>query len=90
MPPDKIPQFPPIATFFTSSVVSAPDEQQVFVVPERHTRLLLAQIHAVHIRCVLEGNDIRAVLIQLEKITAVLVEKGKVCCHNDFLARIRP
>ena len=85
MPPGKIPQFLPAAALFTGAVASTPDEQQIFVISKGHARLCLVQIHAVHIRCAFECDDIRAVLVKLEEITAVLVEKGEVGSHNNLL-----
>ena len=41
------------------------------------------QIHPLHLGTVLQGQHIGALLVELQKVAAMLVEKGKVGAHDD-------
>ena len=85
MPPGKIPQLLPCAALFSGAMASAANQQQVSVISEGQAVLCLVNIHAVHIRGVLQRDNIGAVLIQLDKIAAVLVQKWEVGGYDYFL-----
>lgn len=81
----KIPQLPPVPALFPGAVIPASEEQQASVIPEGHPCLRFIHIHPMHIGRVFKRGDVRAALIQLDKITAVLIQKGEMRRRDDFL-----
>ena len=65
---------------------SAAQKQQFAVISERQSALRLVQVHPVQLRRPLQRQNIGAALVELEKITAVLVEQGEMGGHNDLVA----
>ncbi len=49
----------------------------------------LVHIHALHIRPVLQRDHIGSVLVELQKIAAVLIEEGEMRGHDDLPSRDR-
>lgn len=84
VPSGKLPKLPPAAALLPGAVAAPAYQQQIPVIAEGQAGLGLVHIHAAHIRGVLQGDDIGAVLVQLQKIAAVLVEEGEVGGHDDL------
>ena len=57
---------------------AAPQQQKILPVPERQPFFRFVHIYSVHRRRTVQRQDIGTVLIQLQKIAAVLVQYGEV------------
>ena len=82
-------QLPPAAALLPGPAASAAQEEAVPAIPEGQPFLPLVHVHAAHRRGVFQGQDIGAVLIELEEIGPVLVEYREVCGDDNFFRRHR-
>ena len=77
-------QLRPSTAILSGAVVSSAQEQQVLIGPEGEASIGLIHIHSVHNWSALQSQDIGTVLIELEKISAVLIQNGKVGSYDDL------
>ena len=71
-------------------MTASAQEEQTVIVPEGQPFFVLIQIHPMDVRGVVQGQHIGAVLVQLEKIAAALVEQGEVGGDHDLVRRDGP
>ena len=82
---DKLTQFPPISTWFPRAVPTATHQKYTAVISEGQPRLSLVHIHPVEIGGVFQGENVGAVLVELDEVAAMAVEEGKVGGDHDVL-----
>ena len=76
-------QIPPAAAFFTGAVAAAAEDQTAFVATEGQPRFRFIPVQSGKDWGVFQGDGVGALLIELEKIAAMFVEKGKMGGNND-------
>ena len=82
---DKLTQFLPISTLFPRAVPTATHQKHTAVISEGQPRLSLVHIHAVEVGGVFQGENVGAVLVELDEVAAMAAEKGKVGGDHDVL-----
>ena len=82
---DKLTQFPPISTWFPRAVPTATHQKHTAVISEGQPRLRLVHIHAIEIGGMFQSENVGAVLVELDEVAAMAVEKGKVGGDHDML-----
>ena len=70
---------------FARAVAAASQQETVSIAPEGQPLPGTIHIHPLEHRGILQGQHIGAVLIELQKIAAMLVEEGEMGGHNDLL-----
>ena len=78
-------QFLPAASLFSRSVSAAAQQQKLSPPTKGQAVSASVHIHSLKKRGIFQRQHIGAVLVQFEKIPAVLVEHGKMSGDNDVL-----
>ena len=78
-------QFLPVSALLTCPVSAAPQNQGIPLTAEGQAVFRLVQIHSVKQGYIFQCKGIGTLLVQLQKIAAVLVEEGEVGGDDDLL-----